>query len=335
MHHRPFGAPNAFTAVSTLALITLLVGCSESPAAKAPPTCTDQAALTAPPGLNGLSLGSKELALTFDDGPGARTSELSSYLKSEGIRAAFFVNGHCFDEGNPCGNTLPAETILAQLVSDGHVVANHTHTHAALTSLSAEARQEQLAATDAIIAPYVTANRFMFRAPYGDWDGNAHDSLMSTPMSKYVGHIDWEIGSQRTATTAADWACWQTAPELTSKACGDLYLTETLNVGKGIVLLHDPLGNLGNTDVSSGTGNTVDMVKYLVPLLKAQGFTFKRVDEVPEIAALLPPLPPPGGKTEGNDGRPHVDSKIPPVSPGQTDDPCAPTSSMTTTSAAR
>ena len=55
-------------------------------------------------------------------------------------------------------------------------------------------------------------------------------------------------------------------------------------MGKGIVLLHDPYG--------WASGHTVDMIKYLVPKLKAAGYAFERVDMVPDLAALLPPLPP-------------------------------------------
>jgi peptidoglycan/xylan/chitin deacetylase (PgdA/CDA1 family) len=175
----------------------------------------------------------------------------------------------------------------------------------------------ELTQTDTIIAPYVVANRFMFRAPFGAYDANVYGALQASPMSKYVGHIDWEVGGQRTATTAADWACWQTAPQLTAKACGDLYIQEIDAVGKGIVLMHDAdYGQTANNDPNAGTGNTVIMVKYMVPLLKAKGYTFVRVDEVPEIAALLPPLPPPPADA-GTDG----DAPPPPPTPTTTTPP--------------
>ena len=89
--------------------------------------------------LTGTSLPAKALALTFDDGPSARTAELSTYLKSQNIKATFFVNG-----GHLATTTLPnpngitvmpgAAAILAQLVADGHLVANHTVTHRDLVS---------------------------------------------------------------------------------------------------------------------------------------------------------------------------------------------------------
>ena len=76
--------------------------------------------------LDGLSLPPKVLAVTFDDGPGDRTVELSMYLKARGIRAAFFVNGaHLAATAlpNPNGIGLVANptAVLAQLVADGHL----------------------------------------------------------------------------------------------------------------------------------------------------------------------------------------------------------------------
>jgi hypothetical protein len=35
-------------------------------------------------------------------------------------------------------------------------------------------------------------------------------------------------------------------------------------------------------------GGTYQMVQYMVPILKSKGYTWKRVDEVPDVASLLP-----------------------------------------------
>jgi hypothetical protein len=52
------------------------------------------------------------------------------------------------------------------------------------------------------------------------------------------------------------------------------------------------------------------MVKYMVPILKTKGYTFVRVDEVPDIAALLPRL-----VAAAPDGGPS-DSGVPPLASG-------------------
>src|SRR5215831_9996871 len=74
----------------------------------------------------GTALEGGELALTFDDGPGSRTTELSSWLASRGIRATFFMRGD-YASGNA--------SLMAQLAGDGHLIGNHTYDHPDLTTL--------------------------------------------------------------------------------------------------------------------------------------------------------------------------------------------------------
>lgn len=237
--------------------------------------------------VSGTTLSARQIALTFDDGPATRTAELSAYLKAQAVPAGFFVNGK---------NVAGHPGVLAKLVADGHVIGNHSHDHLDLTDRAAFPETTaggtklvaQLASTDSLIGPFVKDGHFLFRAPFGAFDARNRSVLQASAMKKYVGHVGWDMGSDRTATTAADWACWQDEPKLTTKACGDLYLAEIVKVGRGIVLLHDAdYGNVTNHSTTSGVGNTADMVKYLVPLLKARGFTFVRVDAVPAIATAI------------------------------------------------
>ena len=255
----------------------------------------------------GTSLAAKTLALTFDDGPGARAAELSMYLKAQGIKAAFFVNGNRITTSASLPNTTGiavtpnAAAILTQLVADGHLVANHTVTHRDVVTevLPTGAANVilELSETDADIAGFVPSGRFLFRAPYGSWNAAAYNALRLDPMNKYVGPINWETGgvSNGYPNAAADWACWQGqlyagaakangTGYATLTQCGDAYVREIDSVGKGIVLMHDPYFRAGSPGDS-----TVDMVKYIVPILKAKGYSFVRVDEVPAIAAALPP----------------------------------------------
>ena len=251
---------------------------------------TSQDLVAAPQYYVGVpSMPMKQLALTFDDGPGARTSELSTYLKGQNIRAVFFVNGAGIQTtALPTDRTpLPgATTVLAQLAADGHLVANHTTTHRdMLTEVPADQRVRELSETDALITAHGKTpwNRSLFRAPYGSWGTAVYTTLSSSAMSHYVGPIYWDIGGGPTdksanASMAADWECWDLS--YTTKQCADRYFNEISTVGRGIVLMHDPYG--------SAPGNTVDMVKDLVPRLKAAGYTFVRADEVSRIAADFP-----------------------------------------------
>jgi len=265
--------------------------------------------------LRGLSLPMKTLALTFDDGPGARTAELSAYLKSEGIRAAFFVNGK--------NVTNPAQ--LATLAADGHLVANHTQSHRSITGRSTGTPREtdaellaEIGQTDALVAP-LAGGRLLFRAPYGDFDAKAAAVVDGSPLQSYVGDVGWDIGDHMGAAQAADWDCWSPGADgkvLSPQACADLYAKEIDAVGHGIVLMHDPYF-IGNDPQKGGT---VDMVKILVPVLKQRGYAFARVDAVPDIAALLPPLADDAGSlssTPDHDGGTSVSPQTPNAPPAK------------------
>jgi len=243
--------------------------------------------------LTGADLGDKELVFTFDDGPGpaAVTGALGSYLRSRPspVPATFFVNGACIaptglDNGSCGAPTAGAEAILAQLVADGHTIANHSTTHRDLTRIrDADDLVADITETDLRIAPYVAWNRLYLRAPFGSWSGTVHARLDASPMTKYVGPIYWNAGGGPIDQGfAADWECWQRG--MSSRACGDLYLSEIRAARKGIVLFHD---------ASAGrNGNTLDMIRYIVPILEGEGFTFKTLEDVPAIRALLPACDP-------------------------------------------
>jgi len=117
----------AFAAATAFAAFALPSGCQqrEEHAVRIAPerTCTGMLAIGSMD-MNGASLPAKTLSLSFDDGPGARTAELSAYLHAQGIPSAFFVNGKMLTAGT---------AVLTQLVTDGHLIGNHTQTHTSLT----------------------------------------------------------------------------------------------------------------------------------------------------------------------------------------------------------
>lgn len=310
---------------ATGVITSVAAGCQNT-SAKTERTCSGAQAISTTD-FHGTNLPMKTISLTFDDGPGARTAELSSYLKEQGIRAAFFVNGKMIGTST---------TVLQQIVADGHVLANHTQTHASLTGratggspLSSQDVISEVAQTDALIAPFVN-NRFLFRAPYGDFDAQTGAALDGSPMKKYVGPINWEVGDHMGPNQAADWDCWAEGADgvvLTPQQCGDLYVKEIDSVGHGIVLMHDPYF----IDNDPSKGGTVDMVKLIVPTLKAKGYKFIRVDEVPEIAALLPAAPSANGSSgssgESSSGNTTDTSPTEPPegsASGGNPDPCGP-----------
>ncbi|MDB4936332.1 MAG: polysaccharide deacetylase [Labilithrix sp.] len=273
------GTMRAIRWAQAIVAVAALGGCLPDPPER--PTyvfCSGAQALT-DDGQDGATLPARTLVLTFDQGPAERTWELSDYLHGEGIAATFFVNGK---------NVDGREWALAQLVKDGHLVGNLTETNAALPELGDAEIIDAVAQADARILPYVPGGRFFLRAPYAAWTPHVRDALDRSTMKKYLGPVGWDIGNGLTDKSAADFECWSDDHQLDVETCGDLYLAEITAKKKGIVLMHD-----GPLDPNEGNNEkTVDMVKYLVPKLKAAGFTFARVDQIPA------PKPPPPDTSE-------------------------------------
>lgn len=263
----------ALALASTIAACTGLTGCAaestddgaEDPAlADGNGDGTSQDAIISEHSLAGSELPDHTLALTFDDGPGPRTKELADYLASEDIHATFFINGK---------NVPGRQGSLAAELAGGHIIGNHTQNHIQLTNISSDKLMSEVTLTDAFIADVQPNGPWLLRPPFGAWNGAAARTLNATPMKKYVGSVFWDIGGVLTATAAADWDCW--GKHVTIEKCGALYMNEMNTRKKGIVLMHD---------IHS---NTIDMVKQLVPQLKAQGWKFTTVPEVPSIKRAL------------------------------------------------
>ncbi len=100
------------------------------------------------------------VALTFDDGPDARsTPALLDLLRATRIQAAFFC----------VGKRVEAQPELAsRIVNDGHLLENHTYMHSNRTNLlSAEKLQTELARAQTAIQNATGTIPALFRPPMG------------------------------------------------------------------------------------------------------------------------------------------------------------------------
>ena len=80
--------------------------------------------------------------LSFDDGPGPSTPALLDVLRASSCQALFFVLG---------SNLARAMDVAARAVREGHVLGNHTYTHARPGVLSDAALTDEIEQTDALI----------------------------------------------------------------------------------------------------------------------------------------------------------------------------------------
>jgi peptidoglycan/xylan/chitin deacetylase (PgdA/CDA1 family) len=242
--------------------------------------------------INGSGLPAKTVVLTYDDGPDDHTIELATYLKDEGIRATFFVNGRrfckTFDEAGKC--TTPQDTRrctngqmqasvampkyypeawLDMLVAMGHRIANHTQDHCHLPGQSMEDLQWEVKTTQDILDKHICDNVYLLRAPFGEWNGAVVmkvNAMMG--FTKIVGPINWDVDGN-------DWDCWQKGTSPT--ACANGYFNLVNSRGKGILLMHD------RPEFNVTYEGPLLMTKILVPRLKAAGYKFGTMDDVLKI----------------------------------------------------
>jgi peptidoglycan-N-acetylglucosamine deacetylase len=103
----------------------------------------------------------REIALTFDDGPGPYTPQVLAVLQRKKVPGTFFEVG-------VSETYFHAST--SQIVADGYPIGDHTETHAPMSKLSPAAQRAQLLAQVSRIGAYGAPFPRLFRPPYGLWD---------------------------------------------------------------------------------------------------------------------------------------------------------------------
>jgi peptidoglycan/xylan/chitin deacetylase (PgdA/CDA1 family) len=161
-----------------------------------------------------------EVILTFDDGPGPLTEEVSGAMKDAGAESIFFVLG---SKMGPNGKELVKRT-----AADGHAIAVHGYHHATesgkpFTALSDAKIVEQLGGVSASIEAASGKKPTLFRPPYGIITPEALSGLYAEHGLIPVG---WTIDTLDWSTKDPD-ALYEKTISLIKQR------------GKGIVLMHD------------------------------------------------------------------------------------------------
>jgi peptidoglycan/xylan/chitin deacetylase (PgdA/CDA1 family) len=125
----------------------------------------------------------REVALTFDDAPDdVFTPMVLDILKREGVRATFFC----------VGNRIEAHPdIMRRIVAEGHVVGNHSYSHANLPKLSDERFREEIRKTDRLIRRYAGYTPSFVRPPYG----NITEEQIKWLASQKRKIVNWNVDS--------------------------------------------------------------------------------------------------------------------------------------------
>lgn len=103
-----------------------------------------------------------KVLLTFDDGPNLDTTEIIlEQLRKHSIKALFFCVGE---------NIQEHPHLIEKIISDGHIVGNHSYSHMNITVTSKLKIDEQIKLCSSAIQEHSGSSPKFFRPPHGRFD---------------------------------------------------------------------------------------------------------------------------------------------------------------------
>jgi biofilm PGA synthesis N-glycosyltransferase PgaC len=207
----------------------------------------------------------RNFALTIDDGPDERyTPALLDILAREKVPATFFVTGE---------QAARHPDIVRRIAREGHVLGNHTFTHADMSVVSHTRAWMELVATDRVIRAGSGVATDLFRVPYeGDDPGSQAEDALAILRAQQYGYV--------VAGYDFDTSDWQQ-----HRAAGMARIgTPELDGTNHTLLLHDAGGD---------RQATLDYVRKLIPLGKAAGYSFHTMPQMnPALQPRVTPVEP-------------------------------------------
>jgi peptidoglycan/xylan/chitin deacetylase (PgdA/CDA1 family) len=195
----------------------------------------------------------KVIALTFDDGPWpSSTAKVLDILKKNNIKGTFFVVGQ---------NVKNYPDLTKRVVTDGHIIANHTWHHW-YHHMNAQTAAYEVANTTDIIYKTTGIKTSLFRPP----GGNMRNGVAAYAKSNKYAVIMWSSDSMDYSRPGV--------PRLINN------IFREAKPG-GIVLMHD-----GGGDRS----HTVKALPEIISKFRKQGYEFVTVPELLEMQNQYPQL---------------------------------------------
>ncbi len=189
--------------------------------------------------------------LTFDDGSSYLTPQILDILKSEGVKATFFVLG-----------SRRNDAVWQRIVNEGHTIALHsdTHNYAQIYS-SVNAYYTDLYAVRDKVKAATGVDSKIIRFPGGssnvvskNYCVGIMSNLVVDVQAKGYHYFDWNISSG----DAANYTSSQIYTNVVSKlGSGSTY----------VVLMHD----------YSGNDSTRDSLKSIISYAKSHGYKFSNI----------------------------------------------------------
>jgi peptidoglycan/xylan/chitin deacetylase (PgdA/CDA1 family) len=201
--------------------------------------------------FTGIKRGTKQLALTYDDGPNdPHTLRLLEVLAKHNVKATFFLIGR-FVKQRP--------DIARELVGAGHVIGNHTFSHPNLIFSSVLQTRMQLQDCEQALKDAVGEHSRLFRPPFG----GRRPSTLKIARALGLEPVMWKVAGR-------DWK-GKPAEYVERRVCGQIR-------GGDVILLHDG----GHEAFGVDRSQTVIATDRLIPRFRSQGYEFVTVPEMME-----------------------------------------------------
>ena len=205
--------------------------------------------------FTGIRRGSKQLALTYDDGPNdPHTLRLLEVLAKHNVKATFFLIGR-YVEQRP--------GIVREVVNEGHVVGNHTFSHPNLVFASARQTRTQLQECQQAITQAIGQHSPLFRPPFG----GRRPGTLRIARSLGLAPVMWNVSGQ-------DWKGYS-ADEIKQRIRRQLR-------GGDVILLHDG----SHIDMGVDRSQTILATDLLILDAKSEGFEFVTIREMMNTSAV-------------------------------------------------
>jgi len=107
-------------------------------------------------------------ALTFDDGPYEYLTKISDELTAAGAKGTFFFNGNTYD----CIYSSESISRIKYAYNAGHMIGQHTWSHADLTTLSTAQIQDAMYRMEEAFSRIIGIRPAFMRPPFGNYNDN-------------------------------------------------------------------------------------------------------------------------------------------------------------------